>query len=325
MRFLKLETKDPHLNLAVEEYLFRHAEDDVFMLWQNAPTVVIGKNQNAYAEIDMGHMQKKGIALARRITGGGAVYHDLGNLNYTFVSTAKKDRTLDFAFFAQPIIEALASLGVPASLSGRNDLEVNGLKISGSAQYACGGRVLHHGTLLFDADLDALSAVLRVDEEKIKGRAIRSTRARVTNLRPFLPSLADTDEFCHAISDYVVRKYAPEKTEAPHCAEIEALCRRNASKEWLFPARDLLSHYRIVKKKRHPFGTVEISLDMENDLIRDVRIRGDFFGVLPISELEDLLKGRLWENITQAVATVDIEKYIFGMTREAFAAQILSD
>ena len=188
MKFLRLNTTDPYYNLAVEEYLFRHATEDVFMLWQNEPCVVIGKNQNAYAEINMDVARRDGIAVVRRITGGGAVYHDDGNVNYTFIA-ASGNASLDFSRFCAPIIDALCEVGVTAALSGRNDLTVDGKKISGNAQHSANGKTLHHGTLLFDSDLEKLSSVLHVDEEKLRAKSIRSVRSRVINLKTLLPQL----------------------------------------------------------------------------------------------------------------------------------------
>ena len=186
MRFLILKGRDPYRNLAVEEYLFRHAKEDVFLLWQNDPTVVIGKNQNAYAELDLDYVRARGIRVARRITGGGAVYHDGGNINYSVIAVGAAEGGLDFAPYTAPILEALLHFGVRAELSGRNDLLVGDRKISGNAQFRADGRVLHHGTLLYDSDLEVLSSALRVDEEKLRAKSIRSHRSRVVNIRTLI-------------------------------------------------------------------------------------------------------------------------------------------
>ncbi len=324
MKLLILDSTDPYRNLAVEEYVFRNTVDDVFMLWQNEPTVVIGKSQNAHAEIDLDLARARGVHVARRITGGGAVYHDLGNVNYSILSPSKGKDGIDFAYFTAPIMAALESLGVHAALSGRNDLTVDGKKVSGSAQHAEGDRVLHHGTLLFDSDLEALSAVLRVDEEKLRARAIRSVRSRVTNLRPYLNTDCDAKEFIERIANFVTQAYGATRISVPEDAEIERLFARNTSEEWRFPARELLSCYSIVKKQRYPFGTVEISLDMQGDTVRDVRIGGDFFGVLPIADLETTLIGVNRTEIAARLSDVDIGKYIHGMTSQMLAEQILS-
>lgn len=321
MKFLILPTTDPYRNLAVEEYLFTCAGDDIFMLWQNEPTVVIGKNQNAYAEINRAWVEANGVHVARRITGGGAVYHDLGNVNYTFISSSRGEG-IDFAYFTAPVLEALASLGVDACLSGRNDLLINGKKFSGNAQHTAGGRVLHHGTLLFDSDLDALSSALRVDEEKIRAKGIRSTRSRVTNLKPLLGCEMSAGDFIARLADAVRLRFSPEEIAPPDHAQIEALRARNASDAWIYPERDLVSRYSVCLKQRYPFGSVEIRLEMRNDVIADLQICGDFFGVRPIAELETLLRGSSRAAAAQTLAGVDVGSYIFGMTGACLAAQL---
>jgi lipoate-protein ligase A len=320
MKFLTLETTNPYRNLAIEEYLFLHSEDDVLLLWQNEPTVVIGKNQNAYAELDLDAIRARGVHVARRITGGGAVYHDLGNVNYSLISTTRGREGLNFAAFCAPMIKALADLGVPAEMSGRNDLLVDGKKISGNAQHASVDRVLHHVTLLFDSDLDALSAVLRVDEEKLRAKAVRSVPSRVTNIRPYLGEDCDVRDFIARLGESLCRLFGATPLSLPTDAEIDSLCARNASEEWIFPERALLSQYSLIKKKRYSFGTVEVLLDMQNEIVRNAHIRGDFFGTRPIAELEARLQGRTLSEASEEILNVTVEDYIFGMSAEALAA-----
>ena len=314
MKYLKLQTTNPYWNLAIEEYLFRHADDDVFMLWQNEPTVVIGKNQNVYAEIDMAYIERENIHISRRITGGGAVYHDLGNLNYTFISVSGSARSLDFATFTSPVIEALATLGAEVALSGRNDLEYKGKKFSGNAQYSKNGRVLHHGTLLFDSDLDALSRVLKVDPEKIEAKAIKSTRGRVTNLKPMISGCGSAWELGDIILGYVRERFGASEMPLPTSSEIQELCLRNSSREWLYPQHELVAGWTARKKRRYPFGTVDIHLDMSNDFIRDIRIRGDFFGSSGIEELENRLRGSTFGSLSCTLEDLDVDRYIYGMS-----------
>ena len=323
MKYLELKTKDPYFNLAVEEYLFDNSTEDVFMLWQNEPTVVIGRNQNVYAEVRLDEAGKNGVHIARRITGGGAVYHDGGNLNYTFISVNSQGG-IDFERFTSPVISALRSLGVDAKLGGRNDIEVSGRKISGNAQCKRGNRVLHHGTLLFDSNLEFLSGILSVDEEKIKSKAIKSTRSRVANLKELLPSLSNVDEFISLISEYVIRELSAERSTLTVTPEIERLRERNASDDWLFPSEGYLSSYSIKKKKRYPFGVVEVYLDMSNDVIKGAKICGDFFGNGDISELEALLSGKRLAELSDVFSTFNINEYIFGMSIEEFLLHILA-
>ena len=325
MKFLILKSRDPYFNLAVEEYLFLKENDDVFMLWQNEPTVVIGKNQNAYAEIKMDAVRERGIKIARRITGGGAVYHDLGNVNYSFISTREGGADIDFEYFTAPIIEALAAMGIKAELSGRNDLLTGGRKFSGNAQHTVGNRTLHHGTLLFDADLEMLSHVLEVDRSKIESKAIASVRSRVVNLSELLVEDIKVERFIEILADFVVRKYSPEIIDTPKDQEVDRLALRNASEEWLFPQGRFLSEYSVIRKKRYDFGIVEIYLDMSNDTIEKATVCGDFFGVGDISELESALSGVKLSYIRDKLSSLEIGDYIFGMNADTLAALILGE
>lgn len=318
MKLLRLHTVDPYRNLAIEEYLFRHATDDMFLLWQNDRTVVIGKNQNPYVELDLDFIRDTGIRVARRITGGGAVYHDMGNVNFTFISPTSKTGGIDFAAYCAPIVEALSALGAAVSLSGRNDLLLDGKKVSGNAQHAFGGRVLHHGTLLYDSDLTVLSRALRPDEEKLQAKAVRSVSSRVTNLRPYLPTVTDTD----ALIEALFAAMGGEWMSLPNDAEIDDLTARNASQDWLFPERALLCRYALTRKKRYPFGTVEISLDMEGETVRDLRISGDFFGTFSAEELENLLRHTTRAEASARLSSLCLADYIHGMTAEELLAQI---
>ena len=321
MKLYILKEHDPHRNLATEEYLFETAEDDVMILWQNAPTVVIGKNQNAYAEINIDYTDKNGILLARRISGGGAVYHDLGNVNYTFISS-RNETEIDFKTFTAPIIEALSSLGISASLTGRNDIEVNGKKISGNAQHVKGNKVLHHGTLLYNSDLSVLSSALTVDEEKIKARAIRSARSRVINIIDMIDEKMSVEEFIDVIASYIIKTYGATPEAPPISESIDALTIRNRSREWLYPEKDYLSRYTVHKKKKYSFGIVEIFFEMKNGIIEGARIIGDYFGIKDIAILENALIGRRTSELASILQAVNISDFINGMTAEDFISQI---
>lgn len=316
MKLYILKTTDPYYNLALEEYLFERAEEDAFVLWQNAPTVVIGKNQNAYAELHMDEIARRGIRIARRITGGGAVYHDLGNLNYSYIANGTGE--LDFARFEAPIISVLSRVGVAATTSGRNDILVDGRKFSGNAQHAKGARTLHHGTLLFDTDLTVLSSVLAVDVEKLKANAVRSVASRVTNLKEYLPAGFTVADLVSLIAKEMTEHYGAILADPPTNAEIDALAARNGSDAWLFPDRDYLSRYTYTKKKRFPFGTVEVHLDMKNDRIEAARITGDFFGTAPVSLVEEALAGRTLAIAEEVLAATPLGECIAGMTEADF-------
>ena len=191
--YLILNNQDAAVNLATEQVIFDSLPrgKSCFLLWQNRSAVVIGRHQDALAEIDRAFVEAEGIQLVRRLSGGGAVYHDLGNLNYSIITEGRGSKAPDMAVFCEPVLRLLHDLGVRAELSGRNDMTVNGQKFSGSAQHLYKGRVLHHGTLLIDSDLNMVSRALRVDPEKIRSKGLASVRSRVTNLRPFLPEEID--------------------------------------------------------------------------------------------------------------------------------------
>ncbi len=316
MKIIELQTKDPYLNLAIEEYIFKNAKEETFILWQNAPCIVIGKNQNPYAEINLKVAKENGVRVVRRITGGGAVYHDLGNLNYSFISPAHREG-IDFAYFTSPIIKALGRLGVSCSLSGRNDLVLSdGKKISGNAQYSRDSRVLHHGTLLFNSELDFLDTLLSVDPEKLKSNSVRSVRARVANISERLPSFCSLADFIRAIKHSVTEDYSATEEVAPHNGEIETLRARNASSEWIFNDKEYLSIYNIKSRKRFDFGTLECNVRLKGDIITDIKLTGDFFEKRPVSELEAKLCGKSIDELD--FSSINASDYILGMTDSDF-------
>ena len=310
MKYIRLNTTDPYYNLALEEYLFKNADDDVFILWQNEPSVIAGKNQNVYAEVDLEYAKTHGIHVCRRITGGGAVYHDLGNVNYTFISANGSGKMLDFEYFSRPIRNAVGRLGVASRMSDRNDIECEGGKFSGNAQHAEGGRILHHGTLLFDTDFNVLEAVLKVDKEKLDYRAVKSCRSRVVNLASLVSQKISVDNFLCQIERSVCEELCADYTEAPKNEEIDLLYTRNKTHEWIFSDRRYLTKYTVERKKKYSFGLVKAELELFGDTLRNVKISGDFFGQEPIEKLEAILIGMRRCDIL----AVDPSPYIGGMS-----------
>lgn len=314
MKYIRLKTTDPYLNLAIEEHLFNTADDDIFMLWQNEPTVVIGKNQNAYAEVELAYAKEKGIHVCRRITGGGAVYHDLGNVNYTFITSKEKAEALDYEYFTKPIIGALASLGLHAELSGRNDLLCEGKKFSGNAQHTSNGKILHHGTLLFDTDAETMSAVLKTDKEKLEYNAVRSHKSRVTNLKSLLEDPFTVEEFINAIENAVAKEAV--LAEPPAASEIEELYKRNTSDEWIYGNKRYLTGYSVTRRKKYPFGIVMVELKLNKDVIESIVISGDFFGTRPVEELEKMLVGKSVDTLSPFDPSPFINKMTFDELKE---------
>ena len=320
MKLLILNSTSPYVNLAVEEYLFNTAKEDIFMLWQNAKTVVIGKNQNAYAELNLDYAEKNGITVSRRITGGGAVFHDLGNVNYSYISVDDKASDINFLPYVEPIINALKSLGVEVELSGRNDIVTKngGKKISGSAQHRQSGRVLHHGTLLFNSDMSVLSNVLNVDKEKLKSKAIKSVSSRVENIVNLTDKVTNVNDFITIIKNYILTNYNAEEITLDSNLEIERLTERNSSKSWLFPEKSYLSSYTFTNKKRFNAGMVELKLNVESGVIKKAVISGDFFGILPIEELEFLLENVKITEVATKLEKIDVSGYISNLTASEF-------
>jgi len=201
MKYIDSQSSNPYFNLALEEYVLKNfsIEEDIIFLWQNTPTIVVGNNQNTIEEINMPFVNEKKIKVVRRLSGGGAVYQDLGNLNFTFLMSLEKPANLEIKKFALPVVEALNKLGVPAELTGRNDITVEGKKISGNAQRLFRNKLLHHGTLLFDTDLEVMAKVLQVGLDKIQSKGIKSIRSRVTNIKPYLAKQKTILEFRESI------------------------------------------------------------------------------------------------------------------------------
>ena len=188
LNYLNIYTTDPAFNLAAEQYVFENLPKDrmYFMLWQNDNAIIIGKYQNTLAEINEKNVLENGMKVVRRLSGGGAVYHDLGNLNFTFIADAGELEELNMRVFCQPIVKALAKIGITAEINGRNDITIDGRKFSGNAQYMRSGRIMHHGTIMFDSNLEMVQKALNVDPSKIESKGKKSVRSRVTNIREYL-------------------------------------------------------------------------------------------------------------------------------------------
>ena len=258
MLSIKSPTHNPFFNIAAEEYLLKRFSEDVFFTYRNSPSVIVGKHQNTMGEIDFVYTQKNGIEVVRRMSGGGAVYHDYGNVNFTFIRNGKQGALVDFKGFTKPIVEMLGTLGVKAKFEGNNSLTVNGLKVSGNAEHVYKQRVMHHGTLLFQTDLSALANVLYVrDDRFISERAVKSVRASTANLSDFLPNGMQIEEFALYLFEYI------SKT--------------NDATEYFFSSEDLLEIERLVNEKYgkwewnygySPFYSLKREIQLQNKIIK---------------------------------------------------------
>ena len=280
LSILNLTTTDPPFNLAAEQHVFEALPRDrsYLMLWQNDNAVIIGKYQNTLAEINKPFVDAHGIRVVRRLSGGGAVYHDLGNLNFTFITDAGDLETLDLHLFCQPIVSALA--GVEAEVNGRNDITIDGKKFSGNAQYLRGGRIMHHGTLLFDSDLSIVSQALAVDEEKIRAKGLRSVRSRVNNIRHCLPQPCSLPEFRQLLLETYVQESGGEsyRLSDEDLAAIERL-RENRYARWDWNYGKSPECTLLRRRRFEGCGTVEAQLLLENGRIAALRFQGDFFSL----------------------------------------------
>jgi len=315
---------DPTLNLALEECFLREYEEEVFMLWQNDNTIVVGKNQNTLAEIDLDYVKTNGIRVVRRITGGGAVYHDMGNLNFTYIANCEGEWESDFSRFATPVISALSKLGIKAEVSGRNDIVVDGKKFSGNAQTIVGNRLLHHGTILFNADVSVLSKALTPDPEKIQSKGIKSVSSRVVNLSELLPGGIDAARLASLICDEVREMFGASEYQLSdeELSRAEKLAdEKYRTWEWNF---GYSPKYTFTKKKRFDGGTVNVFISVSEGEIEEVKIFGDFFGIGDISDIENALHGRRHSEtaIREALSGFEIKNY-FGKISEAELLEVL--
>ena len=288
--YLETESTDPAYNLAFEEYVqTNRREGNYLILWQNRNAVIIGRNQNAEAEINREFVDSHGICVVRRNTGGGAVYHDLGNLNYSFLTDAAAPEDRSATTFTAPVVEALKNLGLEAAASGRNDILVSGHKVSGTAQYLMKGRLLHHGTLLFDSDLSAVSGALNPDPTKFQSKGIKSVRSRVGNIRQFLPKDLTLSEFWAYLKTSLADTLIPSSLTAEELAAVEALKQEKYDTwQWNYGKSP---QYRQVSRKRLPGGLLELHMTVDRGIIQALQICGDFLALTPVEPLEQALIG----------------------------------
>jgi len=312
---------NPYFNLALEEYLMKQAEldDDKLILWQNAPTIVIGKHQNALAEINYPYVQENNIQVVRRLTGGGAVYHDLGNLNFTLLLNHDHLATTDFAVFAEPIIYCLSTLGVRAEFNGRNDIGVDYKKFSGNAQYLYKNTILHHGTILFDSDLSVLGQALK-PKKKYISRAVKSVQSLVTNLKPYLPDDLSLPVFKQLLAEsifaYHNRPYQEyELSEQDIQAVNQLVADKYSSWAWNFGSAPAFAYQ---KELTFAGGSLTLSFNIHRGLITECKFYGDYFEQQPVQELEALLTGQRYEeaNLQALLKKVDASQYIRGLTSD---------
>jgi lipoate---protein ligase len=318
---------DPRINLAIEEYALKHLDiNETYLLFYiNEPSIIIGKNQNTIEEINTKYVEDQQIHVVRRLSGGGAVYHDKGNLNFSFITKDDGNSFHNFKKFTEPVVEALKKLGVNAELSGRNDLMAEGRKISGNAQFSTKGRMFSHGTLLFDSEIENVVSALKVKKDKIESKGIKSIRNRVANISEFLEQKVTVEEFREMLLRYIFDgeeniteyKLTEKDWETIHQISKE----RYQSWDWNYGKSP---KFNLQHSHRFPVGQIDVRLEVNKGKIDACTIYGDFFGVGDVREVQEKLTGVRYEkaSIEQALEDIDIPHYFGNITKEEFVELI---
>ena len=333
-----MESNDIRMNLATEEYLMNHADvsEPLFLVYIQSPCVIIGRNQNAYEELDLNYLRENHITLTRRISGGGAVFDDLGNMSFSFVKKRDEVQFGDYQNVTEPILVALHKMGATQAQSGgRNDLYINGLKFSGNAMYSKNNRTYSHGTLMYDVDLSVLDRILTVSKEKIASKATPSVKKNVTNVKGYLKpeyQFERTEDFRDQLlcELYGVKSLTEIKdkelalTQADREAIQKLFDKKYANDAWIFgeaPAFEYNKRTRIAS-----VGIVDVKLNVVHGKISAAKIFGDFFGQQPVEQLSDFLVGKEYrfEAIEKALKQIKVSEYIHNLTNEDFLALLFS-
>jgi lipoate-protein ligase A len=314
---------DPMINLAIEEYCLKYLdpEETYLLFYINQPSIIIGKNQNTIEEINTKYVEDNGIKVVRRLSGGGAVYHDKGNLNFSFITKDDGDSFHNFKKFTEPVIKALEKLGVKAELSGRNDIMADGRKISGNAQFATRGRIFSHGTLLFDSEIEHVVSALNVKKEKIESKGIKSIRSRVANISELMDQKMTTEEFRKILLSYIfdTNGDVPEyQLTEKDWEKIHEISRDRYQKwEWNYGRSP---KFNLQHSKRFPAGSIDLRLEVKKGIIQDCKIFGDFFGVGDIADIEKRLIGQQYDRktISDVLEDMDMRHYFGNVSKEDF-------
>lgn len=318
---------DAYTNLALEEYVLRNFDEatDYLIFYINAPSIIIGRNQNTLEEINHEYVQEQDIKVVRRISGGGAVYHDLGNLSFSFITDYDYTRLNNFRQFTAPIISVLNDMGIEAELSGRNDIEVKGKKVSGNAQFSTSKRMFSHGTLLFDSDLSEVARALNVKMSKIKSKGHKSVRSRVANLTEFLDEPMSIKTFREQLLEGLYQERDAFETyhlTDDEWAKVHELRdEKYATWDWNYGSSP---KFNVQRTRRFDIGEIDLRLDVEKGYVQNAKIYGDFFGKEPVEEVEDKLTGIRYadRDVRDALESVDITQYFGDLPKEAFISLV---
>lgn len=324
MIYAETNSLEPTWNLAYEEYCLKEVTqfNKILLLWQNDNAIIVGRYQNAENEINVKAAQEIGTKVVRRSTGGGTVYHDMGNLNFSFILPAENLENTDLSVFSKPMVHALNKIGVPAEIQGRNDLTIDGKKISGTAQRIHKGRLLHHGTLLYDSDLDVLQSVLKVDSTKIASKGISSVRSRVTNIKEHIPEGTFSD--IHAFWKALLNAFSEEEEVTRYELSDQMLEEVKTLQETKYQTWDWnfgdAPAFEYNNSKRFPGGKLEIHLNVEKGLITECKLSGDFLGLVALDDLETGLKGTKYDSahVILVLSHFNLPLFLGSITADEF-------
>lgn len=282
----------PYFNIATEEYLLKNFAEDIFIIYRNEPSIIVGKHQNTIAEINLQYVNEKSLPVIRRLSGGGTVYHDLGNINYTFITNGSEGNMVDFKKHTQPIIDVLHSLGIDARIGGKNDIRVEGKKISGNAEHIFKNRVLHHGTLLFNSNLDELNESIRINPNTYEDKAVKSIRSVVANISEYIKSDISLDQFMISIVNHIKKQFQDSVDFLFTTNDINAINHLIQTKystwEWNFGYSPsyILNNQVIIDN-----NIMEIWLSVDNGIIGEIKLSGNLINDGDIEYSEKQLVG----------------------------------
>jgi len=324
MKYLLSKTNDPYYNLATEEYLIKNIKESIFYLYQNSPSVIIGKNQNPHSEVGINYIKKNNILLVRRLSGGGAVYHDLGNLNYGFVLKNGSKNLYDFKKYCQPIVDVLNTLNLNVKFTGRNDLVIEDKKISGSAQYVSGNNLLHHGTLLFDVDFSNISKILIPNDDKLKSKGVKSVSSRVTNIKKYLNDNISFEDLIKKLWENISNKeeYILTKKDINEIEKISQDKRKSIS----FILKNNKQYENQIAEYIPGFGTIEIYFNVKNNKISSFEIFGEYFFKEDITVIKNKIIGVEFteDSIKEFIYSIDnFENYFHKLSKDKFLNLII--
>ena len=313
---------DPRINLAIEEYALKYLDsnESYLLFYINEPSIIIGKNQNTIEEINTAYVEEQKIHVVRRLSGGGAVYHDKGNLNFSFITKDDGESFHNFKKFTEPVVQALEKLGVKAEMSGRNDIIASdGRKISGNAQFSTKGRMFSHGTLLFDSEIDSVVSALKVKKDKIESKGIKSVRSRVANISEYLEEKITIEQFRELLLRNIFDGIEPAPTyelKEDDWKKINEISQeRYKNWDWNYGKSPKFNYQH---SNRFPVGQIDVRLEVQKGIIHNCKIYGDFFGVGDVEEVEQALIGTRYEKeeLEKALNEIDVQKY-FGSIEKA--------